>query len=592
MNKLTRVILVSLTTALLLALSIPVIAQEGEQPGPGEGEAIISPNFGADVATLNPFLSNDGTSNTVIIRLYPSFIGIDPDTAYFAEGAAGALVTGWDISEDGRTYTFTLRDDWAWSDGTPITSADVVYAWEVLTNPDVNVSGSYSNLVENAESVTAIDDYTVEVVFTDAVCTSLDDAAIIPIVPSHIFREQFPNPADMNDSAFNLTAPVTANAFQFLDFAPGEQVTLVADPNYPDAYAGYVIPEGWIFKNVADQTIQVEQFLAGQLTLMAVPAARQQELTDLVNAGELQGVERIPLSTRFISLNIGDPNNPQPGADEEGNPIDQGIHPIFGDVRVRQALNYAMEFEAINESAFFGFGIQGATHSTPNSWAYPQELEPYPYDTAQAEALLEEAGWVDTDGDGIRNCQNCLYATEVDPSFEGSPLEFELLTNAGNTSQEALGTILQDQWGQVGFQVNFQPIDFNVLVDTLTAQTYDAIMIFWGFSFPDNPDDTAANFTLSADVPGEGFNTQSYYNPRVEELLDQARTLPGCDQAERAELYQEVFQILHEETPWIWVGSARALTVVQPWVEGFDPRPAYDARAATWNEDAWVVDAP
>jgi peptide/nickel transport system substrate-binding protein len=590
MNKLTRVILVSLVTALLLALSLPVIAQE--QPGAGEGDPIISPNFGADIATLNPFISNDGSSNTVITRLYPNFIGIDPDTAYFAKGAAAALVTDWTISEDGKTYTFTLRDDWAWSDGTPITAADVAYSWEVLTNEEVNVSGSYSNLVENVESVVAVDDYTVEVVFKEAVCTSLDDISIIPVVPSHVFKEQFPNAVDMNDSPFNLSAPVSANAFTFLDFAPGEQVTLVADPNYPDAYAGAVIPEGWIFKNVADQTVQVEQFLAGQLTLMGVPQARQQELLDMVNAGDLQGVERIPLSTRFISLNIGDPNNPQPGADEEGNPIDQGLHPIFGDVRVRQALNYAMNFEAINQSAFFGFGIQGATHSTPNSWAYPTDLEPYPFDQDQAKALLEEAGWVDTDGDGIRNCQGCLYATEVDPSFEGSPLTFELLTNAGNTSQEALGTILQDQWGQVGFDVQFQAIDFNVLVDELVAQTYDAVMIFWGFSFPDNPDDTSANFTLSADVPGEGFNTQSYYNPRVEELLDQARTLPGCDQAERAELYKEVFQILHDESPWIWVGSARTLTVVQPWVQGFDPRPKYDARAATWNEDAWVIDAP
>jgi peptide/nickel transport system substrate-binding protein len=591
MNKLTRVLLVGMMMALLLALSLPVIAQEGEIPGPGEGDAVISPNFGSDIATLNPFLSNDGSSNTIINRIYPGFIGTDPDTGYYAPGAAGAIVTNWDISEDGLTYTFTLRDDWSWSDGTPITSADVIYAWNVISDADVNVSGSYSTLVAGLDSVEALDDYTVVFNFTEPACTNLDNASYLPLAPAHIFSAQFPTNADMNESAFNITAPVTANAWQFLDFAPGEQITLVADPNYPDAYAGYVVPEGWIFKNVADQTVQVEQFLAGQLTVMAVPAARQQELLDMVNAGELQGVERIPLSTRFISLNIADPNNPQPGQDADGNPIPQGLHPIFGDVRVRQALNYAIDFTSINESAFFGFGIQGATHSTPTSWAYPADLEPYPFDQEQAIALLEEAGWTDADGDGVRNCQGCLYATEVDPSFEGSPLQFELLTNAGNTSQEALGTILQDQWGQIGATVDFQPIDFNVLVDTLTAQTYDAIMIFWGFSFPDNPDDTTATFSITADIPGEGFNTQSYYNPRVEELLDQARTLPGCVQEERAALYSEAFQILHDETPWIWLGTAQTLTVVQPWVTGFDPRPLA-ANPATWNEDAWVIDTP
>lgn len=591
MNKLTKFVLVGVMMALVMALSLPVMAQDTELPGPGEGDAIITPNFGADIATLNPFLSDDGSSNTIISRLYPGLIGVDNDAGNFAPGAAGGLVTDWEVSEDGLTYTFTLRDDWAWSDGTPITTADALYSWEVVADEAVNLSGSLVSIRDAIESVTAIDDYTLEVKFQTPDCTAINNAGGLPIVPSHVWREQFPTNADMNESELNLSAPVTANVWQFLDFAPGEQVTLVADQTYPDAIAGYVVPEGWIFKNVADQTVQVEQFLAGQLTTMGVPTNRQQELLDMVNAGDLLGFESERANVRFIGLNNADPANPQPGLDEEGNPIDQGIHPVLGDVRVRQALNYAMDFEAINEAAFFGFGIQMASHIRPDSWAYNPDIEVYPYDVEMATSLLEEAGWVDGDGDGVRECQGCLYATEVDPSFEGSPLSFELLTNAGNTSQEALGTILQDQWSEVGFQVDFQPIDFNVLVDTFTAQTFDAVMIFWGFSFPDNPDDITATFGATQDLPGNGFNAVSYYNARVEELLDEARDLPGCDQGERAELYGEVLEILHDEVPWIWVGIGQTLTVAQPWVQGWDPKPTA-TNPTLWNEDTWFVDAP
>lgn len=592
MKKLTRLALLTMLVALFAALSLPVSAQEAEVPAPGTGGPVILPNFGADAATLNPFLAADGTSSAVISRLYPTFLGVDPEIGYFAPNAPDGLVSGWTISDDGLEYTFTLREDLKWSDGVSITSADVVYAWEIVADQSVNLSGSYTALRDVIANVEAIDDYTVKFTFYSPDCNALDSAGTLPyIVPSHIYKAQFPNNADMNESELNFTAPVTFGAFSFLDFSPGEQITLVADTTYPDAYrgAGQVIPEGWIYKNVADQTVQTEQFLAGQLTYMSVPANRQQELTDMVAAGDYLGFETARVNTRFIALNIGDPNNPQPALDEDGNRIDQGLHPIFGDVRVRQALNYGIDFDAINEAVFFGFGIQGATHSRPDGWEWNDAIEPYPFDQEKANALLEEAGWVDTDGDGIRECQGCKYATEVDADFEGSPLEFEFLTNAGNTSQEALGTVLQDLWGQIGFKVNFSSIDFNVLVETLQAQTYDAIMIFWGFGFPTDPDGITAVFSESADIPVSGFNTGSYYNERVEELLDTARALPGCDREERKEMYGEVLQILHDESPWIWVGLAKVLLVGQPTiVDGWDPRETV-ATQALWNEDAWVI---
>ncbi|MBC8098451.1 MAG: hypothetical protein H7Y11_03335 [Armatimonadetes bacterium] len=585
MNKLTRIILVGVLAALTIALSVPVMAQE--VPGPGEGGAIVYQNFGADPATFNAVLSSDGTSAAVIARIFPSFLPVNPDIGFYApasEGGVDGIAASWTISEDGLVYTFTLRDDYTWTDGTPVTADDVVYAWNAIANDSVATSLTYIRDV--IATVEAADPQTVVITLTAPACNALNNISVIPVLPSHIWSgligEDY---ALMNDSEENLNPTVTSGPFSFLNFRPGEQVTLLADQNYPEGLQGYVVPEGLIFKNVPDQTVGLEQFLANEITYLGVPEARKAEFFERVQAGEFQGYVSAFGNMRFVGLNTADPANPQSALDEEGNPIDQGIHPIFGDVRVRQALNYAIQFEEINQGAFGGFGVQASTHSLGNSWAHPQDLAPYPFDQDQANALLEEAGWVDTDGDGVRNCQGCLYATEVDPTFEGSPLTFKLETNAGNTSQEALGVILQDQWSQVGADVDFQPIDFNVLVEGFTAQTFDAVMIFWGFGFPADPDGVRVTFDPENDVVGSGFNAVSYNNPRVNELVTQARTLPGCDQAERTALYQEVYQILHDESPWIWLGSGETLAVAQGSVANFSPRPSLP----TWNEDEWAI---
>jgi peptide/nickel transport system substrate-binding protein len=582
MNKLTRILLVGVLSVLLLALAIPVTAQDAE---PGSGDPLILPNFGAEPTTFNPFLSNDGPSNTIASRIYPAFLGTDSDIGYFAPGAPGAIVADWEVSEDGLTYTFTLRDDFVWSDGTPITSADIAYAWEVIQDETVENGGNMIDVRDKVASIETPDESTVVVTFNDPNCNSLDIVAVIPVVPSHVWREEFPTNSDMNGSDYNLAPEVTGDRYTFLNYRPGEQTTLVANPDYPDAYAGEVIPEGFIYKQVADQTVQTEQFLAGQLTYTAVPSARQQELLDRSKAGEFQYWESTRANMRFVALNTANPANPQPGLDENGEPIPQEPHPILGDVRVRQALNYAINFEELNSGAFNGFGIQSSSHTRPDDWAYDPSIQPYPYDPEQAIALLEEAGWTDSDGDGVRECHGCLYAEE------GAPLAFTYETNAGNTSQEALGTLLQDLWGEIGADVDFQAVDFSVLVEKFTAQNFDAVSIFWGFGFPFDPDGVDLTFGAGNDTPGEGFNAVSYYNARVEELLDQARALPGCDLDERKALYQEVYNILHDESPWIWVGIGQTLAVAQPWVAGFDPKPTA-ASETLWNEDAWNVSAP
>lgn len=582
MSKLFRIAALGLILVMLAALIVPVAAQD-ENPGPGEGGPIIEPNFGGDIANLNPILINDGQSAIVAALIYPGLLGVNRETFALEAGLPGALATSYEISEDGLSYTFHLRDDWTWSDGTPITANDYKYAFDAIASGETDSSLGY--VLDVIQSVEAPDDTTLVITAHQPDCTLLNNAGYITPVPSHVFQDLFGDDyAAMNDADFNLNPSVTAGPFAFSNFRPGEQVTLLANQDYPDAQLGYVVPEGFIFKTVTDQTVEVEQFLAGELTwIPSVPEDRQEELRERAEAGEFQWTEGPASTIQFIAFNSADPSNPQNGLDEEGNAIEQGHHPILGDVRVRQALVLGTDWDAINEGALNGTGLQVASHVLPTSWAYDPELQPYQFDLDAAIALLEEAGWTDEDGDGVREAHGAEYAED------GTPLAFTLLTNAGNTSTEATGQLLQDQWRALGVNLEFQAIDFNTLVDTLVGQTFDAVMLFWGFSFPDDPSGISANFGPENDIVGSGFNMTSYNNPEVTALLQQAKTLPGCDPAERADLYKQALQILHDEVPWYWVATSVVPSVAINDLGNWNPIVGYPLR---YNIDAWAVPQP
>ncbi len=142
---------IGVAAALMVA---PVMAQD--PLGAGEGQPVIWGNFGGDIATTNPILVNDGSSADVGARIYPVFIGTDPESGLETPGAARSLATDWSYSEDGTVLTFTLRDDWTWSDGTPITSADVKYAYDAIMSGDVDTPIG-STLTTNVVSLEAPD---------------------------------------------------------------------------------------------------------------------------------------------------------------------------------------------------------------------------------------------------------------------------------------------------------------------------------------------------------------------------------------------------------------------------------------------------
>lgn len=571
----------ALSGAVLLTLVAPAVAQEGE------GGIIIEGNFGGDPASLNALLASDTTSTRITNLLFPGFVNVDPSTANYAEYspegglAIGGIVQDWEVDDTGTVYTFNLRQDLTWNDGEPITSEDVLYTWGAVQASAEGIVDSPRNYVIDPSgesgilSVEAIDDYTVEVTYATAECTALGYAGALAPVPAHVLPADY---SELNDAEYNLAPTVSAGAFAFSALNPSEQVALVGDDTWFDAPEGGVGLEGFIYSVVPDQTVVVEQFLAGETNIIDTPAvARREE----IRGTDAQTYDFAGNSWDYLAMNTADPSNPQSAYDAEGNPIDQGSHPIFGDVRVRQALALAVDVDAIIDAAVFGEGERMTSFIVPASWAYASELPPLAFDPDAAAALLEEAGWVDSDGDGVREASGAEFAED------GTPLSFTLFTNNGNTRRTAVGTIVQDQLAQIGVQVDFQTIDFNTLLDLLDSQTFDAAILGWRNGYPDDPDATQL-FSDAGDVVGAGSNFTSYNNETFNDLNIQAKSLAGCDQAERAAIYAEMQEIFQQDVPYIPLFVQNGFYAAGPDVEGFSPYPSQ----LFWNVGTWTAATP
>lgn len=542
MNKLSRVLLLAI-------ISLLVMGGASAQ----DGGVLIGTNFGGDPTTINPLLTNNTVDLNLVEFLFPSLYNIDPVTR--APMKAGrndqdnGLALDWTLSDDGMVYTFTLRDDVMWNDGTPVTAHDYQFTFDALASGET--SSPRGSVLQSVESVAAIDDTTLEVTLKLASCRAIDELDDFGILPRHAIEPLLDGDfAAMNELEYNKNPNVTSGVFNFGALVPDEQTSLIRNDNHWMP----VSPDGYIVRNVPDQIVGIEQFLAGEVNSVgtagsaSVPAVQMQDFRERAEAGEFQIYEYVDDGLTFVGFNLADRGNPVDGLDEDGNPLDQGVHPLFGDVRVRQAIAQAVNYDDIIEGAAEGEAIQVNSFGTPALWGYDASIEPWPYDPAAALALLAEAGFVDHDDDPstpLVATEDALYAEA------GMEFSFEMLTNSGNLVREAAGTIIQDQLGQIGIDVDFQTQEFGALVTFLLGQDFDAIMI--GFTNLAQDTDARNVFTPVGDTVGGGFNFVSYSNDRVTELYDEALSLPGCDLAGRQELYHEISQILHEELPWWWL---------------------------------------
>ena len=464
------------------------------------------------------------------------------------------LAKGWDVSEDGLTYTFEVRNDVAWSDGTPVTAKDFAFTYEALMSGKLD-SPRLSN-VDYIEEINLIDDYTVEFLFSEVNCVALNDLGL-GWLPAHMYAPDF---SDIMTNTLNTEPTVTNGPFLFQEWVKDDHITLVRNLNY---YRGAPHLDGWIFKVVPNATVGVQQLKTGEVDVY--DGIEPKYLVEMELQEHLSIFKYFDDGYTYVAFQMGDPDNPQARLNEDGSVNeDHGVHPILGDVRVRQAITYATDRNAVISKVIFGQGAPLEANVLPGiEWAYNADLPPREYNVETAAGLLEEAGWLDQDGDGVRECHGCMY------SEEGTPLAMTLITNAGNETRESIGLILQDQLGDLGFDIEFEPMEWNSFLDTIVGQKFDMCIVGWT-SMGSDPDDEGT-FGSGADLPDAAFNFVSYYNPEVDELLSTAKTMPGCRVEDRGPLYRQIQEYTYEDAPYTFLYVPSDILVYNSRIGGMDP---------------------
>jgi peptide/nickel transport system substrate-binding protein len=483
----------------------------------------------AEPASLNPAISTE--SPRVSRLIFESLILADPKTGV----ATGDLAEKWEQSTDGLVYTFHLRPNLKWSDGQPLTAEDARFTFDLIRNPS-NASPFKSNF-DLVTAVDAVDASTLRVTLKAPSCPFLLNSMTQGIVPKHALA----NSPDLLKDDFNVQPTTGSGPFVFKERQKGDRITLVANPNY---WRGKPKFDQWIFKTVADSTAEVLQLKSGEVDYAVV---QPEALDDLQQAG-LDVKSYIPLVTEYIGYNL--------------------KKPMFQDVRVRQALTYAIDRKQLVQQVLFGWGAVAQSPIPNVSWAYNSSLPTYDFDLEKSKQLLAEAGWsAGTDG-MLRK--------------DGQPFQFKLETNSGNKIREADTVIAQAQFKKLGIEVQTGILELNAFNQKVKVQhDFDAVVAQPVRSI--DPDQIP-NWASTSYPNGQNF--VGYSNQDVDQLLQQAATLPGCGQQERQQLYGRFQEILAREQPVTQLYSRKTTIAISKRIQGFDPSP--------WASDEfgiqdWVV---
>src|SRR6478609_138312 len=477
-----------------------------DEPKAG-GQVIVG--YSQEPTLFNPMLSNLEVDRGVQFSIFDSLWRID-ETAAFTPNLATEIpsVENGGISADGLTYTFKIRQDASFHDGTPLTAADVLFTHKTIMDPNVTSPMKLGHdKVVNAELV---DDYTVKLTLGESFAPFLVVWSDTYIVPEHILS----GVTDMLTTDFNSTAPIGSGPFKFESRTPGEAITVAKNEAYhgPGPYLDKII-----FKYVPDLESLFTQFKTGEVEvtgLQGITPDNYEEAQTLTAEGK-SVVLSATAFVEFIYFNLG--------------------LEMFQDAKVREALYYAMDKKNIIDAVYYGVHSPSETYLAESSWALDPDLPVQEYNPDKAKALLDEAGWV-AGSDGIRE-------------KNGVKLSFTNSTTAGNAVREQAQQYLQQTWKDVGVDMQIDNMPAAVIWgDYYMKSQYQTVMVGEISGVGGDPDATAR--FASSQIPAKtnaGKNTMQYANPTMDDLLAQGAR--ETDQAARKTLYFQVQEILRTDLP-------------------------------------------
>jgi peptide/nickel transport system substrate-binding protein len=507
---------------------------------------------------LNPYLAVQTASRLVRQIALEGLLKADPSGSYVPGLAAEVpTVENGGISADGLTITYKLKPGLTWSDGDPVTSADVKFTWDLIMDPanKVNSQTGYNQI----DSIDTPDDTTVVVNFKTMYAAALSLFSIKDaVLPAHVLEGK-----PLDGAEFNRL-PEGTGPFMITAWTSADSIIADRNPNFRDA--GSPSLDRIVFKIIPSNEVGSAQIRSGEIDVLW-------NLTE-AQIPEFESIPDIALQVspssniEYLGFNLSmrgtaDPSMP---------------HPILGDRAVREALASAIDRTPIIDDLLNGKS-EVATSPIGLGWASPEGIAVPAYDPAKAQSLLETAGWVDSDGDGIRE-------------KAGTKLSLEISTPAGSQLRELSQALLQEQFKAVGVDLVINNVPAATLFGNwaengkLKRGDFDIVMDTWGADL--DPDDFLSTLFTSNQIPteangGEGWNFFRLQDPALDKAIADGRA--SLDQNVRKVAYKTAAERIADNLVYIPLYKRSTIDAFRSSVTGQQPNPWSEF---TWDAQDWT----
>lgn len=522
--------------AMAVAFLILLVALAGAPAG-AASEKVIRVGMWSAPGNLSAINADSSYGYFIVRFIYDTLVDLQPDFTFTPR-----LAQSWEVSPDGKTFTFHLHPEATWHDGQPLTAHDVLFTIETVATPGVQTNrGSALRAIEGLDAngkmtgpeisgVQVIDDHTIAITTKSAV----DPARFLEqfgtglyIIPRHLLAGLSPEELARAEALLNPT--VASGPFRFVRYVTDQYIELERN----DAYFRGPAKVDRIFVRIVPAPSMATQLIRGEIDLVAGPGIGEVPLEDwelVKKTPHLRPVTQPSLGYQFVAINT--------------------AKPYLADARVRQALHLAINRQLMVDQLYRGEAVLAVGPFSPVTPYVNEELEPLPYDPERAKALLAEAGWK-----------------------PGQALE--LLVPTGNVQRERTGTIIQANLQAIGIPVRIQRLDFPSVLARVFADDFDMALLGWTDTF--DPDHVSSTFGT-----GGQYNLANFSDPEVDELIETAGA--ERDPAKRKVLYDQLQVVLQEKVPVIFLYYPNMLAAVNERVINADPDIFYfESRAHLWD---------
>lgn len=527
---------------ILALVGLAVVGCSGhDETKPGAHTAGMAPRRGgtvtigysADPKNLIPYSAASQNASEALGFVFMMLANTDSTLM----GYEPSLARSWEWSADHLDLTMRLRDDMQWSDGVPVTAADVTFTFEVQCDSLVNWTSRHWKLKITA--CDAVDAHTVRFHFKERFPDQFRYAKEGYILPQHIYQSVARDHWDETDLA---RTPVGCGAFRLERWEAGQRLVFVRNEHYADKVHPYV--DRLVLQVIPDPSTRVAQLHAGQIDFLADMPPRDAAAVRDAGSQDLRLWSGPGRGYEYVGYNERDS--------------------LFARRAVREALTRAIDRESIIKGLCYGFAEPFESPMTPLVWAYDRSLPITPYDPAGAALLLAAAGWRDTDGDGWLD-------------RNGKKFEFALLLDASSEARRAAAVPIQANWKAVGVKATLDLRDTEAARAAREHGLFQASLGGWGATVTPN--------LLPVWGCGKRLNYFGYCNPRVDSLHTAAvRLEPDAARP----LWHEAQRVVTRDYPYTWLYYKHDVVGMRSRLQGvhLDARGAYES-----IEEWWVTDA-